>query len=115
MEEIMIRNETLRSYLTWVKPNKNEIDEVIVATGYDEEELSTLMGISKVTLQRWRLGNVDIPYANWALLCYLTGNGDILEDETKLNNLNKKMNRAKKYFIKYSSNVREREEEILQR
>lgn len=111
----MIRKETLRSYLSWAKPNKNEIDEVIIATGYGEEELSTMMGISKVTLQRWRMGKVDIPYANWALLCYLTGNGDIIEDESKLTNLNKKMNRARKYFIQYSSSVKEKESEILQR
>ena len=73
----MIRKETLTSYDKWVQPTEEEIAEMIKLCGKTVDTISRQLGISSVTLQRWK--RTGISYSDWALLAFMAG--DIVRPE----------------------------------
>lgn len=75
----MIRKETLTSYDKWVQPTEEEIAEMLKLCGKTVDTISRQLGISSVTLQRWK--RTGISYSDWALLAFMAGKGDIVRPE----------------------------------
>ena len=75
----MIRKVTLTSYDKWVQPTEEEIAEMIKLCGKTVDTISRQLGISSVTLQRWK--RTGISYSDWALLAFMAGKGDIVRPE----------------------------------
>lgn len=62
----------------WTPPTAAEIHAVINKTGLSGSEVARLVGVSGGrTVRRWTGGEVDIPYAVWAMLCEQAGYGRI--------------------------------------
>lgn len=110
----MIRESTLCSFAEWVRPTADEIIEALEMLDYTRAEWAGLMGVQQATISRWTTGKVKIPYTEWATICYLTGLGDIWEKEDRINKIQKKADRARVYFIRYTQAAKRREDVVLQ-
>ena len=81
-----VRPETLSRANDWVRPTPDEVKEIIRRTGRTDGGISELLGLTPQsnksgrgnrTVRRWTSGDVQIPYAAWALLAYEAGAGVI--------------------------------------
>ncbi|HHO81689.1 MAG TPA: transcriptional regulator [Halothiobacillus sp.] len=86
---VTIRPETLRPARKWEKPTPDEIRELIRLTGMNSEDVAAILGLAPPskksgrgsrTVRRWKSGDVQIPYAAWALLAHQAGFGTIWVD-----------------------------------
>ena len=94
----MIRKETLTSYDKWVQPTEEEIAEMIKLCGKTVDTISRQLGISSVTLQRWK--RTGISYSDWALLAFMAGKGDIVRPENTEEDVEAEKNKLKKILRK---------------
>lgn len=93
----MIRKCTLTYFEKWTKPNKEEIKEAIALTHYSVAELANLLGIHKITVNRWLRGEIAIPYIAWTSICLLAGIGDFIEPVTEVTLIKNKQKYARFY------------------
>lgn len=81
MTEVNIRLECLRPASDgWQQPTAEEVREVLRHAGFTESETAQLLGLGEKggrTVRRWKSGESGISYANWAILCDLSGLGII--------------------------------------
>jgi hypothetical protein len=89
----MIRKETFTTYDKWTPPTLEEIKEMLfICAGSDKlEDLARILGLTPPTLRRWT--RVGISYANWVLLSYIAGKGDILRPEHTEEDIEAKLQR----------------------
>lgn len=78
-----IRRECLAPFALWVTPTSDEIRQAMKLANLTGSQLAALVGIKNSrTIRRWTGGEIEIPYAAWAILCYKAGFGIIWEDMT---------------------------------
>jgi hypothetical protein len=79
--QLNIRPECLKpADAGWQQPTSDEIREVLRASGLTGSEASRRLGLGDKgdrSVRRWIGGESAIPYAVWALLCDLAGQGQI--------------------------------------
>ncbi|MFU1520786.1 helix-turn-helix domain-containing protein [Vreelandella alkaliphila] len=75
-----VRPETLAPFRQWMPPDPGEIRAALQVAGWTGERFAKAIGINARTVRRWLGGDVDIPYAVWAVLCIAAGWGVIWED-----------------------------------
>lgn len=74
-----VRPDTLAPFAAWAAPTPGEIRAALQAAGWTGEGCAKTLGINPRTARRWLGGEVDIPYAAWAVLCAAAGWGHIWE------------------------------------
>jgi hypothetical protein len=74
--QVDIRPECLRAADEWERPRTAEIQEIVRRTGLSARGVARVLGLSehggRVVVRSW-IGQADIPYAAWALLCDMAG------------------------------------------
>ena len=75
-----VRPETLAPFHQWTPPSPGEIRAALQAAGWTGEGFAKVIGINPRTVRRWLGGDVDIPYAAWAVLCIAAGWGVIWDE-----------------------------------
>jgi hypothetical protein len=75
-----IRSECLRPGESWVRPNGDEIREVLRLSGLTGSQAAKVLALGMDggrTVRRWTGGDSLISFANWAILCDFAGLGTI--------------------------------------
>lgn len=68
----------------WVCPSPDGIRAVIEKIGESQDAIAAKLDIHRRTVARWLSGEGKIKYTDWVCLCYLAGNGFLIEKiETK--------------------------------
>lgn len=67
----------LAPFASWAPPTPGEIRAALQAVGWTGEGFAKTIGINPRTARRWLSGEVNIPYAAWAVLCVAAGWGNI--------------------------------------
>lgn len=83
MSEPNIRLECLRPAEKWERPTGEEIREVLQLAGLTGGGAAKKIGLGQKgdrTVRRWIGEETHIPYAAWALLCDMAGQGKIWEE-----------------------------------
>lgn len=85
--DLEIRPECLCSFEQWVPPSKEEVNRVLDhlkdTKGANKTEVARITGVLRRQVYRWSAGDVDMRYAEWALLCYEAGLGEIWRQPAK--------------------------------
>ena len=77
-ENSSIREECLMPFSEWTPPNTNEIRSAMKMASLTGSAFANMVGVKNSrTVRRWTGGEVEIPYAAWAILCYQAGFGVI--------------------------------------
>ncbi len=77
---ISIRQECLVPFAQWIIPTAEEIRQAMKQAALTGSGLAVLVGVKNSrTVRRWTGGDIEIPYAAWAILCYKAGFGIIWE------------------------------------
>lgn len=75
-----IRKDCLQPFIKWQIPTAEEVRIAMKLANLTGSELAALVGVKNSrTVRRWTGGDVEIPYAVWAILCYKAGAGMIWE------------------------------------
>ncbi|EKT4531958.1 hypothetical protein QEM33_004605 [Pseudomonas putida] len=74
-DEAYIRADNLLTYPAWVPPNASQVRGVMAKAGLEPRTMAEFVGVSRKEVNRWTLGQGDIPYACWVMLCQRAGVG----------------------------------------
>lgn len=74
-ERPYIRAESLQAFAAWSPPTADELRGVMANIGLQPREVGEFVGVSRKEVNRWTLGQADIPYACWVMLCQRAGLG----------------------------------------
>jgi hypothetical protein len=98
MRKTMIRKETLTTIDNWEHPTADEVEEMFKLCSNTIQDLGHILGVTAATLVRWKKSGIS--YADWALLAFLAGKGDIVRPENTEQDIEAKLeNLAKVSFI----------------
>ena len=74
-DEAYVRAENLLPYPAWVPPDASQVRGLMVKAGLEPRSLGEFVGVSRKEVNRWTLGQSEMPYACWVLLCQRAGVG----------------------------------------
>ena len=84
MTKANVRQECLRPAMNgWIRPTGQEVREVVRLAGLTGGGAARVLGLGAKgdrTVRRWIGEDSSIPYAAWAILCELAGQGIIWKD-----------------------------------
>lgn len=98
----MITEDKLTTAEVWTQATASDVTELLNEMQISAEGMAQLLGVSTLSVQRWANGKIKIPYASWALMCLVAGKGDIIDSDYYIKGLERKIDRNKKYCLKYS-------------
>lgn len=76
-EKVSIRPECLLAHKDWAEPTADEVRAALEMSGWSGEAFSRGIGVDGRTVRRWTLGEKQINYSAWCVLCVQAGLGHI--------------------------------------